>query len=82
MTWRILMGIILAASLLSGPMTASAVTTLDFAIPNGHFYTQANGAGGQGGTGYAKKEPVYHHSQSAGAHRARDPRPQVYVTVS
>jgi len=26
---------------------------LDFAIPAGHFYTQANGASGAGGTGYA-----------------------------
>jgi hypothetical protein len=38
-----------------GPMagTASAATSLDFAIPNGHFYTQANGQGGAGGTGFA-----------------------------
>jgi len=33
--------------------TASAQTSLDFPIPSGHFYSQANGRGGAGGTGYA-----------------------------
>ena len=33
--------------------SAHAQTSLDFALPNGHFYTQANGMGGVGGTGYA-----------------------------
>ena len=34
---------------------ASATNSLDYDLPNqaGHFYTQTNGRGGQGGTGYA-----------------------------
>jgi hypothetical protein len=32
---------------------ASAQTALDFPLPAGHFYTQANGQSGAGGTGYA-----------------------------
>lgn len=39
---------------LCGPATAAlAANPLDFPIPPGHFYTQANGRGGAGGTGYA-----------------------------
>ena len=40
----------------AGPLvgTASAQgTAADFAIANGHFYTQANGQGGNGGNGFA-----------------------------
>jgi Immunoglobulin-like domain of bacterial spore germination len=33
--------------------TAEAAVPMDFAIPGGRFYTQANGHGGVGGTGYA-----------------------------
>jgi hypothetical protein len=42
--------VILAQVLVIAP--ASAQGTLDFALPDGHFFTQANGQGGQGGTGY------------------------------
>lgn len=35
-----------------------AQSSLDFPIPNGHFYTQANGRGGAGGTGYAIVDAV------------------------
>jgi hypothetical protein len=35
------------------PTTVGAQTPADFPLPNGHFYTQANGASGSGGTGYA-----------------------------
>jgi hypothetical protein len=38
---------------LAQPAQAQGATALDFAIPNGHFYTQANGHSGAGGTGYA-----------------------------
>ena len=41
---------------LAAPLAATAQaqgTGADFAIPNGHFYTQANGQGGAGGTGFA-----------------------------
>jgi hypothetical protein len=53
MIWRLAIGVILVVVLLSEPIAGSAATALDFAIPNGHFYSQANGAGGHGGTGYA-----------------------------
>lgn len=41
------------APLLADVGTVSAQSPLDFPLPGGHFYTQANGRGGQGGTGYA-----------------------------
>jgi hypothetical protein len=53
MTSRLIPTIALAIALLSPTTTLSAQSSLDFDLPNGHFYTQANGAGGQGGTGYA-----------------------------
>ncbi|MCL4369560.1 MAG: hypothetical protein M1380_01440, partial [Chloroflexi bacterium] len=46
-----LLGLSLAlASLTSSPASAEAP---DYDIPGGHFYTQANGQGGAGGTGFA-----------------------------
>jgi hypothetical protein len=53
MTKRVLISILFAGVLFAAPLVAWAQTALDFALPNGHFYTQANGAGGAGGTGYA-----------------------------
>src|SRR5579859_2929771 len=53
MNWRVVFLTILLGSLLTSPIQASAATALDYAVPGGHFYTQANGAAGQGGTGYA-----------------------------
>ncbi|HEX5416755.1 MAG TPA: Gmad2 immunoglobulin-like domain-containing protein [Chloroflexota bacterium] len=48
---------LLTIALLLAPLLGSATTAmaapLDFPIPAGHFYTQANGRGGAGGTGYA-----------------------------
>jgi hypothetical protein len=35
------------------PFTLPAPTTPDYDIPNGHFYTQANGQAGAGGSGYS-----------------------------
>lgn len=49
----VLIALLLAASLLPAAGTASAQQGLDWDIPNGHFFTQANGAGGAGGTGFA-----------------------------
>lgn len=48
-----LLALILVLSALpmaTGPVTAAAP---DFDIPGGHFFTQANGQGGEGGTGYS-----------------------------
>jgi hypothetical protein len=42
-----------ALSQVAGAATVNAQNPLDFALPAGHFYTQANGASGAGGTGYA-----------------------------
>ena len=53
MTSRLIVTIFLGLALLSPATTISAQSSLDFDLPNGHFYTQANGASGQGGTGYA-----------------------------
>jgi hypothetical protein len=49
---RLAIALVLAHMLLSTGRSAAAAP-LDFSLPNGHFYTQANGAGGAGGTGYA-----------------------------
>jgi hypothetical protein len=35
------------------PSPNTTLAQLDYDIPNGHFYTQANGQGGVGGTGFA-----------------------------
>ena len=43
---------VLIASL-AGPAAGASAAALDYDIPNGHFYTQANGHGGDGGTGFA-----------------------------
>ncbi|GIW09255.1 MAG: hypothetical protein KatS3mg061_0312 [Dehalococcoidia bacterium] len=49
----------LAALLLSliflplATLPATGQTPLDYPIPNGHFYTQANGKAGEGGTGFS-----------------------------
>src|SRR3954470_14435312 len=53
MTRRVVFSILVACALFATPIVAWAQTALDFALPNGHFYTQANGQGGAGGTGYA-----------------------------
>jgi len=50
---RLLILATLIAQLLGSTTTALAANPLDFPIPPGHFYTQANGRGGAGGTGYA-----------------------------
>ncbi len=42
--------VLAALPLSSGPLSAQAP---DFDIPGGHFYTQANGQGGAGGTGFS-----------------------------
>jgi hypothetical protein len=39
--------------LLASPVIASAQSPLDFPLPAGHFYTQANGQSGAGGTGFS-----------------------------
>ena len=49
--WRFVLALLIVAPLLA-PRPASAAGPLDYAIPNGHFYTQANGQGGEGGKGY------------------------------
>ncbi len=36
-----------------GPAPAQAAAAADYAISDGHFYSQANGQGGAGGSGYA-----------------------------
>lgn len=38
---------------LSPTAAAAQTSALDFAVANGHFYTQANGKGGAGGAGFA-----------------------------
>ena len=48
----ITVGLVIAV-LISPATMLSAQGALDFELPNGHFYSQANGASGQGGTGYA-----------------------------
>lgn len=45
------------ATLLTGA-SPSLAEPLDFAIPNGHFYKQANGQGGAGDTGFAVVDDV------------------------
>ncbi len=50
---RILAALLVFAQLSVAVGTAQAQAPLDFPIPAGHFYTQANGKSGAGGTGYA-----------------------------
>src|SRR2546426_9149814 len=50
---RVVLVLFILAQLLLSSGTAGAASALDFALPNGHFFTQANGSGGVGGTGYA-----------------------------
>lgn len=53
---------LIAAALLLGqvlvPFTPVSAAAPDYALPNGHFYAQANGRGGVGGTGYAVVDAV------------------------
>jgi len=51
--WLFCLALVLS-SVLVGPVgTASAANPLDYDIPGGHFYTQANGQAGAGNTGFA-----------------------------
>src|SRR5713226_769547 len=47
------LAVLLGLSQLCAVAAAQAVAPLDFPLPNGHFYSQANGMGGAGGTGFA-----------------------------
>src|SRR5919197_790627 len=54
----LLLALLLWVVRLAGPLfgsapPAAAAAGLDFAIPGGHFYTEANGQGGAGGTGFS-----------------------------
>ncbi len=53
--WRLVALLPLLALLLgvTPPAQSDAATGADFDVPGGHFYTQANGQGGAGGTGFA-----------------------------
>lgn len=44
---------LLAAILLTGSVLPAAAEPLDYDIPNGHFFKQANGQGGAGASGYS-----------------------------
>src|SRR5579885_1519717 len=55
---RLAVALLSVAILFSNVPTAQAQSPLDFDLPNGHFYTQANGRGGAGGTGYAIVDAV------------------------
>jgi hypothetical protein len=48
-----LTALVLCLAQLTVPTAAAQTGPLDFRIPAGQFYTQANGASGAGGTGYA-----------------------------
>ena len=49
-----LIGLLVLLGLLLPPAPAGAQSSgADYAIPGGHFYTQANGQGGAGGSGFA-----------------------------
>jgi hypothetical protein len=50
---RCLAALVLCLAQLTVWSEAAHADELDFAIPAGHFYAQANGASGAGGTGYA-----------------------------
>src|SRR5437764_15368579 len=55
---RFSIALALFLAVLATPAATMAQSALDFPLPNGHFYTQANGAGGAGGTGYAIVDAV------------------------
>ena len=51
-----LISLFLTLALLLASATAARAEALDFAIPDGHFFKQANGHGGSGETGYAVRD--------------------------
>lgn len=49
----LLWAIILLSLILPPSVAGAQAVKADYAVPNGHFYSQANGQGGVGGTGFA-----------------------------